>query len=48
MKIRELVIHFGFLETNEMDRMKQTLRQALKNNYTLQSVKYQYGDDVPR
>ena len=25
--------------------MKQTLRQALKNNFTLQSVKYQYGRD---
>jgi len=25
--------------------MQQTLRQAVKNNYTLQSVKYQYYDD---
>ena len=41
MKIREIVIQFGFFGPNEMDRMKQRLCEAVKNNYTLQSVKCQ-------
>ena len=47
MKIQELMIQFGFLGPNERDRMKQTLRQAVKDNYTLQSVKYQFGGRNP-
>ena len=44
MKIREILIQFGFLGPIERYCMKHTLFQAVKNNYTLQSVKYQYGD----
>ena len=47
MKIREIVIQFGYLAPNERDRMQQTLRQAVKNNYTLQSVKHQHGNADP-
>ena len=47
MKLRVLTVQFGFLGPNERDRMKQTLRQAVKNNFTLQSVKYQFGDRNP-
>ena len=50
MKIRTLVIRFqirfqasGYHDLDQ--HMKQTLHQAVKNNFTLQSVKYQYGDD---
>ena len=45
MKIRELVIQFDHNGYQNRDRTLQTLRQALKNNFTLQSVKCQYGDD---
>ena len=44
MKIRELHIQFGGY--NDLDhRRKQTLREAFKDNYSLQSVKYRFGDD---
>jgi len=44
MKIRELTIQFSGY--NDLDhRMKQTLREAFKYNYSLQSVKYRFGDD---
>ena len=46
MKIREIVIHFGLLGPNE-DRMKQTICRAVKNNFTLQSVKHQHGSADP-
>jgi len=46
MKIRELVIQFDHIGYRNRDRTLQTLRQALKNNFTLQSVKYQYGGDI--
>ena len=48
MKIRTLVIRFVIWSGgyHDLDHgMKQTLRQALKNNFTLQSVKFQCGDD---
>ena len=46
MKIRELHIQFGGYRSNDLDhRMKQTLREAFKDNYSLQSVKYRFGDD---
>ena len=44
MKIRDLVIQFTFMSIpTERDLMLQTLRQAVKNNFTLQSVKYRFG-----
>jgi len=48
MKIRTLVVRFVIWSGgyHNLDHgMKQTLRQAVKNNFTLQSVKYQDGDD---
>ena len=45
MKIRELVIQLG--QYRDGPRIQQTLRQAVKNNFTLQSVKYQYGNMDP-
>ena len=44
MKIRELVIQFDHNGYQNRDRTLQTLRQALKNNFTLQSVKYRLFD----
>ena len=47
MKIRDLSIHFRPDEPLGYEDMKQTLREAVRNNFTLQSVKYQCGDDDP-
>jgi len=47
MKIREIVIQFGFFGLNETDRMEQTVCRAVKNNFTLQSVKHQHGSAEP-
>jgi len=46
MKIRELVVHFDYNGYQFRDHTLQTLRQALKNNFTLQSVKYQHDRDI--
>ena len=43
MKIQKLVIYLGHYCDGR--RIMQTLRQAVKHNFTLQSVKYQYLDD---
>ena len=43
--LRELVIQFEFGGDNNSDRTKQTICEAVKNNYSLQSVKYQDDDD---
>ena len=43
MKIRKLVIELG--QYRDGRRITQTLCQAVKNNFTLQSVKYQIADD---
>ena len=49
MKIRELVIQFDHNAIQNRDQTLQRVRQALKNNFALQSVKFQYGvdDDAP-
>ena len=46
MKIRELVIQINHNGYQNRDRTMQTLHRAFKNNFTLQSVKYQYGDAI--
>ena len=43
MKLRVLTVQFGHLGSMDRARIQQTLRQAVKDNYTLQSVKYQFG-----
>ena len=45
VKIRELVIRFEGAEPHERDNMKPILRQAVKNNFTLQSANFQVGND---
>ena len=42
MKIRELVIQFEHSDLGARELMKQRLCEAVKNNYTLQSVKYRF------
>ena len=47
MKIRKLHIKFelgGYFYNDLNRRMKQALRKVFKDNYSLQSVKYQHGD----
>jgi len=44
MKIRELVVQSDYNGYRNRDRTLQTLRQALRNNFTLQSVKYRLFD----
>ena len=46
MKIRELAVRFVFMGRNERNHIMQTLCRAVKNNFTLQSVKYQFGVGV--
>jgi len=45
MKIRELVVQFEDSASVSRDLMKQRLCTAVKNNYTLQSVKYRFDGD---